>query len=138
MGTLIKTAKATMMSVPTSALPNPPPCSSGAGGRWVKTVRLSFRPPRQASIKTTENNGISANRVMEVTTPFSRKSISVRGRRRERSSSEKFTPAKGPVKSGFTEVSVLAALMRTLLHSSKRCAPDHDCADDVNHQSDAQ
>ena len=104
----------------------------------MKTVRLNFRPPRQTSISTTENNGISANSVMQVTKPFSRKSISMRRRRRERSRSEKSTPAKGSVTSGFNEVSTPAALMRTLLHSSKRCAFDDDCADDVNHQGDAK
>ena len=36
-GTLISTASATIISVPTMALPKPPPCSSAAGGSWVNS-----------------------------------------------------------------------------------------------------
>ncbi len=96
-GTLMRAAIATMTRVPRMALPNPPPSSSGAGGNWVKTARLSFCPPCQASIQTTEKRGIRATSVMKATSPLEKRSMSVLGLRSDFSSSEKSTPAKGSI-----------------------------------------
>src|SRR5262249_52561121 len=74
---------------------NPPPCSRGAGGSCVKTATLSLLPPLQRSIKTTENNGTRAIIVVTVTKALINALNRVRGRRNDRSSSEKSTPSKG-------------------------------------------
>ncbi len=94
-GTVISTASPTINRVPTIALPKPPPLSIAEGGNWVNTSVLRRRPPRQASIQTTLNNGTSADKVIAVTKPLSRKSSRVRGRRKECSSCPKSTPENG-------------------------------------------
>src|SRR5262245_47578254 len=124
-------AMATMMSVPTMALPNPPPCSSGAGGSWVRTVRLSFLPPRHSSIKTTEKSGIKANTVIAVTSAVRMKSTSVRGRRSDRSRWERSTPSNGSVliQNHSTDCSV---------HVGDGCTLDNQGADDIDDQRDTE
>ena len=49
-GTLITAAIPTMISVPSRALPKPPPSSKAAGGSDVKTARLSLWMPRTSSM----------------------------------------------------------------------------------------
>src|SRR5271157_5182935 len=87
--TVIKVAIPTMISVPTIALPNPPPCSKGAGGSCANSAKLSFLPPRQISIHSTANSGIKARNVMPDTIQLRRRLMNVRGRYKESSSSAK-------------------------------------------------
>ena len=54
-GTLIAAAMPTMSIVPTMALPKPPPGVIAAGGSSRRTAKLKFRPPRTASMYSTEN-----------------------------------------------------------------------------------
>ena len=49
-GTAISEAIATITSVPTIALPKPPPGSKPAGGSSVNSVELEPRPPRTISM----------------------------------------------------------------------------------------
>ena len=53
----------TITSVPTMALPNPPPSSKAVGGSSVNNCQLSFAPPRQNNMINTENKGIQATTV---------------------------------------------------------------------------
>src|SRR5262245_7311969 len=127
-----------MMSVPTIALPNPPPCSSAVGGSCVNTVRLSFLPPRHKSIRTTENSGMSEKSVMAVTIALNRKSVSVRGRLRDRSRCEKSTPANGS-RASMAVVAAGGFMERlTSIRVDDRCALDHERAEYVHHQRDRE
>jgi hypothetical protein len=48
-----------MITVPMTALPNPPPTSPAAGGRLVKREGVRSRTPFLSTRKTIDNKGIS-------------------------------------------------------------------------------
>ena len=143
-GMLMRAARATMTRVPRTAFPNPPPSSRGAGGSWVKTPSASLCPPCQASIQTTEKRGIRARSVMIATSPLMRRSIRVLGRRRDFSSSEKSTSAKGlrsPVEGAFRNPPFIVISCMAVSPSSfqaGRCALQHNRPDDVHEERDRQ
>ena len=50
----------TITTVPTMALPKPPPISKPAGGSVLNSSQLSRAPPRTISMYSTENSGMPA------------------------------------------------------------------------------
>ena len=78
-------AMPTITTVPTMALPNPPPISKPAGGSSVKRLRLSREPPRTMSIQSTETRGMPAMTAAVHTPIVSKRLVSARRSNGDRS-----------------------------------------------------